>query len=292
MTDAGAPRPTIRYDIVGWPTPGDGNGLYLYGIIGLGGRERASASTEGSPDADAEPIRLVERGDLAAIVRTVSLAEFDPENIRERAEDPAWLSGVVQQHNAVISAVHEERPILPARFGSVYASADDLVRTLEASHDRLVAQLERLNDADEWGIHVYADRTRVEARVAAEDPSVRNAIEEIGSASAGRAYFLRRKLLDQIAEATDQALVTLAQTAFDRLLRLAVDGEVSSSSESQTEDDSELEILRAAFLVRRCSRRTFLEEAEALAEETKVLRCEYSGPWPPYSFAIPVDEEA
>jgi hypothetical protein len=287
--------PASRFDVVGWPTPGDERGLYLYGIIRRAGAQAATSpaaegSAESGSDADAGSALLVVQGDLAAVVRTAQLAEFDPEEIRRRAEDPAWLAAAVQRHNAVIAAVHETRAILPARFGSVYASAEDLSATLAASHDRLLTQLDRLEGCDEWGIHVYADRARVEARVVAEDPALRDAMSEIGTASTGRAYFLRRKLLDQVADATDRALAALAQSVFDSLLRLAVDGDISPPAVRSPEGDADTEILRAAFLVRRAARQDFLAAVEALADEAGELHCERTGPWPPYSFAVPVDE--
>lgn len=285
MTDA-AEREAATRETGDRPPFEGGEGLYLYGITRSS--IRADAAAEESREGDAGPVRLVERGDLAAIVRPVALSDFDAERLRQRAEDPTWLAAAVQQHNAVIAAVHARRAVLPARFGSVYASAEDVAAALESSHDRLASQLARLEGCDEWGIHVYADRPSVESRVVAEDPALRAGLADVASASAGKAYFLRRKLLDQVADATEQALVDLAQSAFDRLLRLAVDGEVSPSSRRQTED-AELEILRAAYLVRRAGREAFLAELAAIAEETAELRCEYSGPWPPYSFAAPLE---
>jgi hypothetical protein len=52
-----------------------------------------------------------------------------------------------------------------------------------------------------------------------------------------------------------------------------------------------MEILRAAFLVRRTNADTFLAELRSCVEERDGVHCEYSGPWAPYSFAVPIQEE-
>jgi hypothetical protein len=53
----------------------------------------------------------------------------------------------------------------------------------------------------------------------------------------------------------------------------------------------EVEILRAAFLVARDGAERFEAEVRSAADASEGLRCECSGPWPPYSFAA-VDREA
>ena len=54
----------------------------------------------------------------------------------------------------------------------------------------------------------------------------------------------------------------------------------------------EIEILRAAFLVRRANAATFQAELRSCVEGRDGVHCEYSGPWAPYSFAVPIEEDA
>jgi hypothetical protein len=49
--------------------------------------------------------------------------------------------------------------------------------------------------------------------------------------------------------------------------------------------------LRAAFLVSRDGQHAFLERMRTFAEARAGLRWEYSGPWPPYSFAAQATEQ-
>jgi hypothetical protein len=53
----------------------------------------------------------------------------------------------------------------------------------------------------------------------------------------------------------------------------------------------EIEILRAAFLVRRANADPFQAELRSCVEGHDGVHCEYSGPWAPYSFAVPIEEE-
>jgi hypothetical protein len=57
------------------------------------------------------------------------------------------------------------------------------------------------------------------------------------------------------------------------------------------DSDGEVEILRAAFLVQRGSAESFATEARSVVAASDGLRCESSGPWPPYSFAAWDEEE-
>ena len=52
-----------------------------------------------------------------------------------------------------------------------------------------------------------------------------------------------------------------------------------------------IEILRAAFLVRRAQAETFLTELRSYVQGRDGVHCEYSGPWAPYSFAVPIEKE-
>ena len=107
----------------------------------------------------------------------------------------------------------------------------------------------------------------------------------------GLAFFLEKQLRDQLEVATREALVTLAQKTYERLLGHAVAGQVNpvGTAGEQTRD---VEILRASFLVTRERTDHFMEEVRSNTDAADGLRCEWSGPWPPYSFAAGNNEDA
>ncbi|MBI3977127.1 MAG: GvpL/GvpF family gas vesicle protein [Chloroflexi bacterium] len=231
------------------------------------------------------PVQVLVLGDLAAIVSAVPLVEFGAEAIRARLEDAAWLETMVRGHNRVVETIHRRQVVLPAKFGSVYASAADLAAALADVHDILLTQLRWLDGCDEWGVRLYADRETIQQRVVTENTAVRQLQHELASARPGRAYFLQRKLADLVAAETEQALSTLAQTAYDHADRIALAGQINPRSSAARRASQEVEILRAAFLIRRPDTAAFFEAIRHFAEDQAGLRCEYSGPWAPYSFA-------
>lgn len=285
------------------PAPAfEGWGWYLYGITRTEQQPGVDASAaswlgdgeDGGDDDHDEPLEVIAQGDVQALVRRVPLAEFAPEALRARAEEPAWIEAVARRHNSVLEAVHQKRTILPAKFGSVYASPADLAAALQVAHDTLLAQLEQIAGCDEWGVRLYADLETIRRRAETGHAEVRRLRQDLVSATPGRAYFLQRKLEDALAAAADQGVDDLVERAYAQLIGRAVAGQVSRRIDGSrvVQHEGEAEILRAAFLVPREQADGFLDDVRTLAESQPGLRCEYSGPWPPYSFAtLPEEEE-
>jgi hypothetical protein len=89
----------------------------------------------------------------------------------------------------------------------------------------------------------------------------------------------------ELATEADKRLDELVQEGYDRLLQAAVAGQVSPSSRSDGSEKDTIELLHAAFLVARTEADTFIRVVESFAADHDGVRCGYSGPWPPYSFA-------
>ena len=272
-------------------TAGDARGWYLFGITRRGPLEAVLAEADADravADDDAAPgvapLQLLECSGMAAVVRPVRLADFDLAVLQDRLRGAAELEAMVRSHNRVIEAIHARQAILPAKFGVVYAHAQDIVSALRSACDTLLPQLHRLEGCDEWALHLYADRAVVRERVAARNRAIGRLRDQWAAARPGRAYFLERQLRDELEAATRQAQVALAQEAFDRLSGAAVAGQVTPVK-AAAEAAGEVEILRAAFLVARDGLARFEAEMRAVADAGEGLRCECSGPWPPYSFA-------
>ena len=280
-------------------TAGDGaSGWYLYGITRRGARatalEEADAQTadEGfaASPGDGAPLQLLECGGLAAVVRPVLMADFTPAVMQQRLRSASGMEAIVRSHNRVVEAIHAQQAILPARFGVVYADTRDIQSALRSVCDSLLPQLHRLEGCDEWALHLYANRAAVRERVVAGNPAIARLREEFLAARPGRAYFLERQLREELDGATRQALATLARNAFDRLTAVAIAGHVNPVG-AGADSATEVEILRAAFLLARDDAERFDAELCSVTDAGEGIRCECSGPWPPYSFAV-VDTEA
>jgi hypothetical protein len=250
-------------------------GWYLYGIV-FGGEELSGAETD--------ELMTVEGRGLAAVVGKVPVAEYSGETLRELVRDATWLEAAICRHDRVVASLHERRSILPAKFGCVYASLSDLGRVLDETHDELESRLTRIAGCDEWGLHVYASSSTAEREILRTDPTIKDLLQKLRSASPGRAYFLERKLADALSSATEQWLTELAQSAHEKLSEHSVASTVEMTELHAVDLDPnrQIEILRSSYLVRRQERSTFLGEVDKLSA---TARFEYSGPWPPYSFA-------
>jgi hypothetical protein len=287
-------------------TVGDAaRGWYLYGITRRGplaavlaeadaGHPVGAAPTAAPGDVapgDAEPLQLLECCGLAAVVRPVLLADFGQAVLQERLRSASTLEAMVRSHNGVIEAIHARQAILPAKFGMVYAHAREILAALRSECDALLPKLHRLEGCDEWALHLYADRAVVQERIAARNPAIGRLRDEHAAARPGRADFLERRLRDELEAGTRQAMVRLAQGAFDLLAGSSVAGQVSPVGPVK-DAAGEVEILRAAFLVARDGAEDFEAAVRSAADAGEGLRCECSGPWPPYSFAAVDVEDA
>jgi hypothetical protein len=264
-------------------SPGvDGDaGWYLYGIT-LGGTNPVAHGALARGVFGGGPIELARTGDLAAVVQRVPLAAIDAATADQVV---GWLEEMARRHHDVIAAIHRERAILPAKFGSIYATIDDLTQALVDQHDALRGQLERVAGHDEWGVRVYVDGGLLRARAVEVDPTLRELEHSAADATPGRAYLLRRKLADERLDADERAARDLAAGVYDRLAAHAAAGLLGPRRRTEPGPAREAEVLRAAFLVRRADSGDFIAAFQAATAERAGLRGEYSGPWPPYSFA-------
>ncbi|HEU0028268.1 MAG TPA: GvpL/GvpF family gas vesicle protein [Ktedonobacterales bacterium] len=290
-------RPQAMGNLASPAPTGEDRGWYLYGITRGGPRARDEIGAQAAMEAPAETdsggasVETIASGELLAIVRRVPLEDFSAEALTAHAEDPAWIAVVARRHNAIIERIHETRAILPAKFGCVYASADDVRAALDEERDGLLARLDWVDGCDEWGVRLYGDIATTRRRADTEAESVRRLREELASASPGRAYFLQRKLADELAGALDHLLDSLVAEAYERFAQHAKAGEISrrlASSRINPEEES-AELMRAAFLVPRESADAFIGDLRGFSESQLGLWIEYSGPWPPYSFVAQIE---
>jgi hypothetical protein len=270
-------------------TTADGMGWYLYGITRSGRHAALLAEVDAARPGDAEPLDVVACDELAAVVRPVRLADCAQPVMKERASSAADLEALVRNHNRVIDGIHARQAILPAKFGMVYSNAADIASALLSAGDDLLLQLDRLEGRDEWALHLYAEPGVVRERVSGDDPDIRHLMDQCAAARPGRAYFLERELRNEIEAAIRRELMAIAQRAFERLSNHAVAAQ-ATPADHVDDGAGELEILRAAFLVDREAADRFQADVRRVAEDAR-LRCETTGPWPPYSFAAQAGQE-
>ena len=101
---------------------------YVYGV------QRAETVNRAAHGVDAQPVRTVIAGPLAALVSVVSRELFQED--ADPPQDITWLGNQAFAHESVLAAAFSAGPVLPLRFGAVYESEEAVRRFLgDHSHD-------------------------------------------------------------------------------------------------------------------------------------------------------------
>jgi hypothetical protein len=233
--------------------------VYVYGVVRSGA---AAPRTNGVLDA---PLEVVDGGPVAALVSPVA-----SERVRAKRRD-------LLKHSDVLQAAHASDVVLPLRFGTLFASGDDLrTRFLEPRQGELADLLDRFRGLSEMRLRAeYDDQDAVLAQIVAGD-------EEIA------------RLREQTrARAAQGDLVRLGELVADRYARRrradadAVLGRLAERALDVREDEpqGEVEFVRGSFLIRTKDKHTFDELVDSVALGLRhVARFTCTGPMPPHSF--------
>jgi hypothetical protein len=230
---------------------------YVYGVTW------ASASAPDGEGVVGAPVGSIAHGDLAALVSAVPST-----SVRARRRD-------LIRHSEILQDAFERGTVVPLRFGTVFARGAHVVADLlEPRHDDLAALLRQLEGTVELTVRAFYDEAAVLAEIVRSEPGV----AELRRAASGGNPALQVRLGEVVAA----ALAAHRERDAGRILavarRLARDVAVE-------ERRTELEVLRAAFLVER-DRVAELDRAmdELARSREGVVRFKYTGPLPPHHF--------
>ena len=233
-------------------------GTYVYGVV-RPGVSVAVSEEEGVPE-----VRLIEAGDLAALVS----------DSPEKASREAVLS-----HNRVLEAALDDSPVVPFRFGFVLTD-DDAVRTevLEAHHDELAKLLERFEGRVQFALKVYYHEDAIVADILAGEPELARLRDETRGQPEDATYKQRVRLGELLNKAIEQRRQRDGKEILDALSPLA-------EAVALEGPEDELMLANVVFLLERDR----LDEFDAALEEiaapqVKLMRFRLIGPVPAYNF--------
>lgn len=223
-------------------------------------------------------LELVEHRGLTAVVELVDAAHFDEQPLRAHLEDLDWLARVARAHHEVVARVGRRTTTVPLRLATICRGRRGVQRMLDEAHGPLIDALERVANAEEWGVKLYAEPARAEA--APTEPGV--AVP--GGSPTGRDY-LRRRLSDRRvrAERTGEAQ-RAAEALHERLTRRASGAVLHPLQQRQLSQIPGENLLNAAYLVPTAARRAFLDSVPTTDDLPAGVRVEVTGPWVAYSF--------
>lgn len=236
--------------------------FYLYGITEALKQPHKIAA----PGVDkAGPVDSVLVSDLLAWYSPVGAREFGIE-LPQRMENLEWLAATSVRHQKVVAEIAARTAIVPARFGTVFVSRKNLTSDVAAHAFETKKILEKIRDAEEWGVKVLR-RTSSQVSPAAAT-----------TATSGAEY-LRKKSAIQSKRETgiSPEVVEFANELSKYAVAAAPIGKVSSAQRG-------LE-WQATFLVKKNDKtkwESVLRSYAAKWSDAREIEC--TGPWPPYSF--------
>jgi hypothetical protein len=223
---------------------------YVYGVA----RDAPRIARAGVGGAAVDAIR---HDGLAAIVSPLPSAD-----LRARRRD-------ILAHQEVLQEAFEHGVVVPLRFGTVFAGADEVVtELLEPRRAHLTRLLERFSDAIELSVRAYYLEDAVLRELVRDDPRVARLRGRATDVALGEA----------VAAALNAKRAAEAAAIERRLAPLAEDAALEPPR-------TEYELFRGAFLVRRKHVDRFDAAMNDLARERDgCVVFKYVGPLPPHSF--------
>jgi Gas vesicle synthesis protein GvpL/GvpF len=234
-------------------SPATGTATYVYGVA-------RDAPAVGRTGVGGARVHAIAHDGLAAIVSDVAAGA-----LRARRRD-------IVAHQDVLQEAFGHGVVVPLRFGTVFASPDDVAAELLAPRrEHLVRLLDRFEGVAELSVRAYYREDAVLREIVRDDARVAR---------------LRGRASDvALGEAVAAALAakrTAEAAAIERTLsRLAVDVVIEAPR-------TEYELFRGAFLVARKAVGSFDAAMDELARARDgCVVFKYVGPLPPHSFVLP-----
>ena len=240
--------------------------IYLYAISQVP-ETAAPAVAAGGIDGEA-PVEAVRCENYLCWISRVPKTEF-ADTLPDRMQDLEWLATAGLRHQRAVSEISARLTALPARFGTVFLTEDSLAQHIKERKTALKQAFQRVADADEWGIKIFATakpKTRAAAKAATGADYLKHKAELLQP---------RTGKLDDVVTGFIAALTTLA---------------VATSPGGKASAGQPGLVWHGSFLIRRSDRKKLEAALKKYAGSWKdERRIDCSGPWPPYSF---VDEHA
>ncbi|MGW8990836.1 GvpL/GvpF family gas vesicle protein [Streptomyces zhihengii] len=254
--------------------------VYAYAVVraadGVGAAAGALAGVAGGPvrltAGSRDPAVLLAVGDVPA-------ADFREEALRRRLEELEWLETVARAHHAVVEALAAVTTVLPLRLATVYVDEAGARAALDEGARAFAERLSLLAGHREWGVKVYADPS-------AAPPPPAPAADGL---SPGRSYLRQRREQRSGREEVYRDARTAAGRVEEAALRYAAGRARHRVQQGTLAGAAGENVLNDAFLVADDRTEAFRADVAGAARGLTGVRVEVTGPWAPYSFAVPAE---
>lgn len=242
-----------------------GQGVYVYCIVNSGQRHAFDCT-----GFHGQKVYIVSYRELGAVVSDT------PGSVNEVNEENVLL------HEEVVEEVMRHYTVLPVQFGTVLTDAEAVKALLKKFYPELTEKLSRLENKVEFGLKAIwpVDEIKEEIRTSEQAGRLERELEETERLP-GERYMLARM--------RDYLVQTSLEKRADELI-----AEIDGALRPYVEDSclkklpSKKLFLNAAYLVHKDRIGEFREKVRQVMNQYRKLKLKflYSGPWPPYNFAV------
>jgi hypothetical protein len=259
--------------------------IYVYGVARCSGATPLPAGEGVIPGA---PVQLLPIEGLTAVVSIFPASSA----VRDSAvSEDDWAKSRALAHHRVLTAFAPYTALAPSKFGTVLRSLDDLAGFVRLNASALESTLNKVAECQEWGLKLFGDNGAASVSVES-NPALAAMQEELACASAGKAYFLRKKLQMAIEAEAQRLLVHCLTDIHRELGALARDSkQIGRLPPSKQNANKSIMLLNAAYLVERSNENQFHAALAAMRGSFSDLGLSdvLTGPWPAYNFvSLPV----
>jgi hypothetical protein len=253
--------------------------VWLYAVT----RGDADSSPPAVRGVAGEDVRILTEGPLTAVVGSVDARRFGPDVLAGLLENLDWLATAARAHDTVVAAAAARGPVVPVRLATLFSSDDGVRELLRGRREDFQSALAAVTGRAEWGVKAYVDPDSLADSLNAPDA----ATVPTGQSGAGSAYLMRRRAKLAARQSVQSAAGEWAQQIHARLRPLCAASRLHPAQDSRLTGRRDWMILNAAYLVDQDRTDPFHALVRQLTEWQAGLDVELTGPWPPYSFAVP-----
>ncbi|MEW2131870.1 GvpL/GvpF family gas vesicle protein [Streptomyces sp. NPDC005435] len=256
---------------------------YAYAVArAADGLDETAAALDGVAGAPVRLLTCAHDDTLRLVTGRVPAEDFREDALARHLEDLDWLEAVARAHHRVIETLGARTTVLPLRLATVYLDDARARDVLDEGRELFASRLGLLAGHVEWGVKVYADPAS-----AAPEPEDGQAAE----LSPGRSYLRGRRRQQTHRDSVHRAAHQAAAAVETAGRRYAVERARHRVQQGALAGGAGENVVNDAYLVAREDSEEFRAEAGRAAEGLPGVRVEVTGPWVPYSFAMPAGHE-
>ena len=223
---------------------------------------------------------------LYATVSKVEEEEFGQEGLKRNMADFEWVKAKASIHEKMIEQVMTNTDVIPFRFGVLFNTDDSLKAMLQEYDEEFKAILRKLENKEEWGVKIYCDTKKLKTFSINDEPEILEIENQINSSSVGKAFFLKKKKDELLAQMINRKINEYGQESFDLLKDLSFEARINKLLPKEVTEREDEMILNSVFLINKDEVDDFTSMVDTLKMhyENEGFFIDCTGPWPPYNF--------